>query len=318
MTDRSLAARLEAWLNPLPTCALMAGLQLDVFTHLSRRPSTASEIAAALGVDERRLSQLLRALSAVDLLHISLDEETAPGDSHRACKVVYHAGEEVTAIRTGKAQGADLAGHTNEHERAHFHQELFGGAQALGHELVRRGWLDGCHRVVDAGGGTGGLALAVSSATEAEMIVLERASVVGLAQQAIDDHRVPVSVTHGDVCDPEDDIEQRLRLPVDAVLGVAFLQVLGPSLAAAAVRRMVRWLRSSCLLSITGIGIIDNDRRSPAAAAVADVLFDVLYEEGRTYTIGQITAWMEDAGLAQVTVDRQDDDRLVLRGWRSA
>ena len=348
MTDRSLAARLEAWLNPLPTCALMAGLQLDVFTHLSRRPSTASELAAALGVDERRLSQLLRALSALDLLHISLDEETAPGDSHRACEAVYHAGEEVTAllstdssrfigqdhalahrfmragtrlataIRTGKAQGADLAGHTNEHERAHFQQELFGGAQALGHKLVRRGWLDGCHRVVDAGGGTGGLALAVSSATETEMIVLERASVVGLAQQAIDDHRVPVSVTHGDVCDPEDDIEQRLRLPVDAVLGVAFLQVLGPSLAAAAVRRMVRWLRSGGLLLITGIGIIDNDRRSPAAAAVADVLFGVLYEEGRTYTIGQITAWMEDAGLAQVTVDRLDDDRLVLRGWRSA
>ena len=51
---------------------------------------------------------------------------------------------------------------------------------------------------------------------------------------------------------------------------------------------------------------------------MADVLFDVLYEEGRTYTIGQITAWMEDAGLAQVTVDRLDDDRLVLRGWRSA
>ena len=81
---------------------------------------------------------------------------------------------------------------------------------------------------------------------------------------------------------------------------------------------MVRWLRSGGLLLITGIGIIDNDRRSPAAAAVADVLFDVLYEEGRTYTIGQITAWMEDAGLAQVTVDRLDDDRLVLRGWRSA
>ncbi|MEC9379062.1 MAG: methyltransferase dimerization domain-containing protein, partial [Candidatus Latescibacterota bacterium] len=98
MTDRSLAARLEAWLNPLPTCALMAGLQLDVFTHLSRRPSTASELAAALGVDERRLSQLLRALSAVDLLHISLDEETAPGDSHRAYEAVYHAGEEVTAL----------------------------------------------------------------------------------------------------------------------------------------------------------------------------------------------------------------------------
>ena len=102
------------------------------------------------------------------------------------------------------------------------------------------------------------------------------------------------------------------------MLGVAFLQVLGPSLASAAVRRMVRWLRSGGLLLITGIGIIDNDRRSPAAAAVADVLFGVLYEEGRTYMIGQITAWMEDAGLAQVTVDRLDDDRLVLRGWRSA
>ena len=31
MTDRSLAARLEAWLNPLPTCALMAGIALAQF-----------------------------------------------------------------------------------------------------------------------------------------------------------------------------------------------------------------------------------------------------------------------------------------------
>ena len=39
---------------------------------------------------------------------------------------------------------------------------------------------------------------------------------------------------------------------------------------------------------------------------MADVLFGVLYEEGRTYTIGQITAWMEDAGLAQVSVFEGD------------
>ena len=50
------------------TCTLHAGIKLDLFTIIGDRQLTGKEIAAALGGDERGMTMLLNALTAMNIL----------------------------------------------------------------------------------------------------------------------------------------------------------------------------------------------------------------------------------------------------------
>src|SRR5262245_47807298 len=60
--------RLQAGVGP--ALALLAGMQLEVFTHLAGRPRDAAALATAMGVAEDRLQRLLYALVASELLEL--------------------------------------------------------------------------------------------------------------------------------------------------------------------------------------------------------------------------------------------------------
>src|SRR5690242_8861272 len=60
--------RLQAGIGP--ALALLAGMQLEVFTHLAAGPRDAAALAAALGVAGDRLQRLLYALVAAELLEL--------------------------------------------------------------------------------------------------------------------------------------------------------------------------------------------------------------------------------------------------------
>src|SRR5262245_10814329 len=53
-----------------PSFAMLAGMQLDVFTPLKDGPMTAAQLADLLGVNTDKLSRLLYALVAADLLTV--------------------------------------------------------------------------------------------------------------------------------------------------------------------------------------------------------------------------------------------------------
>src|SRR5262249_55380340 len=53
-----------------PSFAMLAGMELDVFTPLKDGPLTGLQIAATLGIDPIRLHPLLYALVAADLLTV--------------------------------------------------------------------------------------------------------------------------------------------------------------------------------------------------------------------------------------------------------
>jgi 2-hydroxy-4-(methylsulfanyl)butanoate S-methyltransferase len=56
-----------------PAMAMLAGMQLEVFTALKDGPLTAEEGAAAINVNSAKLRPLLHALVAADLLNLQND-----------------------------------------------------------------------------------------------------------------------------------------------------------------------------------------------------------------------------------------------------
>ncbi len=65
-TNPDTILRLQAGVEP--AFAMLAGMQMEVFTLLADGPSSASQLAETLGVAEERLSRLLHALVVSELL----------------------------------------------------------------------------------------------------------------------------------------------------------------------------------------------------------------------------------------------------------
>ncbi len=53
-----------------PAFAMLAGIQLDLFTHLALGPMTGQEVSESMGVNEGKLRPLLYALVSAQLLQI--------------------------------------------------------------------------------------------------------------------------------------------------------------------------------------------------------------------------------------------------------
>jgi hypothetical protein len=163
--------------------ALLAGMQLDIFTHLADRPRGASHLAADLGVAEDRLSRLLYALVVAGLLERHGSEfgntpeatvflvrgrEGFLGDTHDLLAQLWQA-DLCTAqsIRSGKPAALhDFAASSDEDMRTML-RGMHSFAIASGRDLARRFDFSGYRSVVDIGGGSGGLLIALCEANPA-------------------------------------------------------------------------------------------------------------------------------------------------------
>ena len=323
----------------MPALAVLAGLRLDLFTHSADAPRTAAELAGRVGGDERRLEALLHALAALDLLEVITEAGGAPrflcrpaaarrlaaggddwaGRGSELAARLWGAGLTVAdSIRRGAAAAPGAAGGGSDEETGAFLRALHPGALRTGREIARRGWFDGCRRIVDAGGGSGGLAAALCRELPGvEVSVVERRSAASWTRRFLDQEGAAAAgVVEGDLLEAGSGLEDRLDLPCDGVVCLSVLQVLGPEDAARAVARIAGWLRPGGRLVVAGMGVLADDRLSPRDSAVHNILLGALYEGGRGYTLSEHRRWLQAAGFTGVEWDELADGRGAVRAVR--
>lgn len=165
------------------SCALHAGVALDVFTPLAEAPAAAPDLAARLGADARALAMLLSALAALGLLakregNYALtplaDAFLVRGRPHYVGHIILHHhhlvesfGRLDQAVRTGRRVRGGAA--WSEADREAFLMGMFNNAMAIAPRLARE--LDallaaaglpgmaGRTRLLDLGGGPGTYAI---------------------------------------------------------------------------------------------------------------------------------------------------------------
>ena len=334
-------SRIEALLDAVPALAVLAGLRLDLFTHAASEPRTAAELAGRVGGDERRLEALLHALAALDLLEVrpasaeggpprflcrpaaarrlAAGGEEYAGHGRELAARLWAAGLTVAdSIRQGAATAPLAAGGDSAEETGAFLRALHPGALRTGREIARRGWLDGCRRIVDAGGGSGGLAAALrQDLPGVEVSVVERGSAAPWTRRLLEEEGAgAVRVVEGDLAGPAGDLEDGLDLPCDGVVCLSFLQVLGPEEVARVIARIAGWLRPGGRLVIAGMGVLADDRISPRDSAVHNILLGALYEGGRGYTLSEHRRWLEAAGFTDIQWDELSDGRGAVLAVR--
>lgn len=160
--------------------AMLAGMQLDVFTSLQHGPMTGEQIADAIGVAPIRLPLLLYALVAAGLL-TEQDGQFAntPEAQHFLVKgVPSHMGymhrqlasqwdnklKTAESLRTGIPQALVDFSHSPPAEVEALLRQINARAVATAHELVERFDFASIRTLVDVGGGGGGLALILTQA----------------------------------------------------------------------------------------------------------------------------------------------------------
>jgi hypothetical protein len=160
--------------------ALLAGMQLEIFTHLADGPRGAEELANELGVAEDRLARLLYALVASGLLEqrgsgFGNTQEAALflvrgrpdylGGAHELLAQLWRA-DLLTAqsIRSGAPAALHDFNAASDEEMTAMLRGMHAYAVAAGRDLARRFDFSGCRSIVDVGGGSGGLAAALCEA----------------------------------------------------------------------------------------------------------------------------------------------------------
>jgi hypothetical protein len=158
-----------------PSFAMLAGMELDVFTTLKDGPLTAEQVAAALGLDPARVKPLLYALVATGLLRFDGDrfDNGAEADHflvrghpeyigmrhqayRRRWQTVLGAAE---SIRRGVSERSRVYAEMSREERDSYCLGLHSEALAAGRDLAARQDFSRYRRLVDVGGGSGGVAL---------------------------------------------------------------------------------------------------------------------------------------------------------------
>jgi predicted O-methyltransferase YrrM len=294
---------------PYAAFAMIAGMQLELFTPLGAGPMRAEQLAEALGVGAAKLTPLLYALVAAGLLtvHAGCFANTPEADTFLVRGKPTYLGNQhayytaryqeilhtAASIRTGRPQAkVDFAAMSSEALET-FLRGLHPGTLAAGRDLVTRYDFTAHRHLLDVGGGTGGLALAIAAACpQLRATVIDLPTVTPVTQRCIAEAGLSerVAVVAGDV------VRGPLRGTYDVAVMRALLQVLLPEEAQSVLHHLIQVLDPGSPIYILG-NILDDNRLSPPDTVTMNLLFLNIYDAGQAYTEQEYRTWLTTAGF---------------------
>ena len=300
-----------------PASALLAGMQLDLFTPLAGRACSAAELADLLGVEQDRLETLLYALVAAGLLRVAdgrfANGEEAErrlvrgrsgfvGDKHLMLAQCFAAAlQTAESVRSGSPAAAIDFTKRDEGDLAALLRGLHPGGKAVGRELAAQLAIADGATVLDVGGGSGGVALGLLEARPSAVVtVAELAEVAPLTRRFVaeEGQAERVRVIECDLC------AERPVGTYDLAVLKAFIQVLAVEVAQRALQHVYQALAPGGRVVIYG-DMVDDSRVEPAESALFSLFFLGAYASGRAYAEGEYRSWLAAAGFSGVEVLEQ-------------
>ncbi|MCH8062402.1 MAG: methyltransferase domain-containing protein [Chloroflexi bacterium] len=304
--------RLRGAVNP--SYALLAGVQLGVFTALKDGAMTAQQIAVNLAVHAGKLEVLLCALVPTGLLQLESEKfsNSAEADSFLVRGLPGYLGDgyENTAserwtailrtadsIREGTAKAKMDYVNANEEELNAHYQMFFDATQARGRSLAARFDFSDRRRLLDVAGGTGGLAIALTAAyPNLSATVVDLPSVTPTTQRYVDaaDAGGRVKIVSADV------IAGPLEGSYDVAVVGAFLPVISVADARRALMNVGAVMEPGGDIYISDTGTVDDYKTSPPEIALSSLYFVNAFDEGGPKTESDRRRWLEEAGFENI------------------
>lgn len=292
--------------------AMLAGMQLDVFTPLKAGPMTTEQIASAIGVSPIRLRLLLYALVVAGLLteqdgffsntpesnqFLVKGDPAYIGNRHAAMAMRWTANlKTAESIRSGVPQAKLDFSDSPQEELETFLRNINSNTVPAARALLEKYDLSSVKTLVDVGSGGGGVAITITKACpHIKATAIDLPQVAPIAQKIVEEEGVSerVKVMAADV------LSGPLAGSYDVAVLRAFLQVLSPQDARLAIKHVGAAVNPGGKIYIIG-QILDNSRRSPLEAVGFNLTFINQFDAGESHTEKEHRDWLSEAGFVDI------------------
>ena len=292
--------------------AMLAGMQLDLFTPLKGGPMTTENIAGAIGVGPARLRLLLYSLVAAGLLtekdgRFSNTPEANQflvkgipsyiGNRHSILSTQWASKlKSAESIRTGVPQTKRDFSKSPQAELEAFLRRINVSTVAAARALLERYDFTTIKTVADVGSGAAGFALTLAKAClQIQATAIDLPQVTPIAQKVVEEEGMTgrVKVMAADV------LSGLLPGSYDVAILRGLLQVLSPKDAGVAVRNISPSINPGGTIYIVG-QILDDSRTSPLEAVGFNLNFINNYDAGESYTEQEHRGWLSEAGFVDI------------------
>ena len=301
-----------------PAFAMLAGMELDLFTPLKDGPMTAEQVAQALSVRSDKLKPLLYALVAAGLVMVEEDffsntpevdhflvrgKDTYMGGRHQAIRNRWDGVlKTAETIRTGVPQArTDFASMSAERTES-LARSRETEARAAVRDLMARYDFSSYKALLDVGGGAGYLSIAIAETyPDLRATMVDLPTTTPFAQRVVSEAGCAdrVQVIAADV------VNESLKGSFDVAVLRSFVQVLSADQARRALRNVGQVILPGGTIYILG-RVIDDSRITPLETVGYNLRFLNIYDEGQAYTEQEHREWLIEAGFVE------DFERLTL------
>jgi len=300
-----------------PSFAMLAGMELDLFTPLRDGPLSVEQLAGAIDVQAIKLRPLLYALVVAGLLIVEDDlfSNTLEADHYLVrSKPAYLGGlQELTSSnwsRILKTAGTIRAGgpleeydyHDNsQDEMVALFRGLYPGAVADAARLIDRHDFSTVSTLLDVGGGSGGLAIAMTQANpHLKATVVDLPLVTPITRQFVEEANAAnrVEILTGDA------IRDSLSGSYDVIVARHIIQVLSADDSRALLSNLATVLKPGGVIHLVG-WMLDDSRVSPQIMVGYNLVLLNGYKDGQAYTEQEHYDWLAEAGFV-------DFERVVM------
>ncbi|MCP4122505.1 MAG: hypothetical protein GY751_12200, partial [Bacteroidetes bacterium] len=224
-----------------PSFAMLAGMQLDVFTPLKDQPMDAESLATVLKVKEKKLSPLLYALVSADLLTVEngIFSNTVEADTflvkglpaymgglNEFFSGLWHATLKTSeSIRTDEPKAKHDWSTLPKEELLKYFRSQYPASLRSGMQLAQKADFSKTNRLIDVGGGAGGLSIGICNVhPKIEATVVDLPQVVSFSNQFISEAGLSDRITTMGA----DLINSELEGSYDVAVLRAFIQIMKP------------------------------------------------------------------------------------------
>jgi len=307
------------------SCALHAGVRLEVFTILGKESKKSEAIAREADADPRAMATLLDALSAMGLL--SKQGDTYANTEASAQFLVKESLEYMGFIIMHHHHLVDAWAHLpqsvlmggpvrdrawQETEREAFLMGMFNMAMALAPQIAAQIDLSGRKRLLDLGGGPGTYSIFFCKQNpQLEATVFDLPSTKPFARKTIERFGLGdrIRFEAGDYTD------HKIPEGHDVAWLSQVLHSEGPKVCQEVIGETVAALEKGGLIIIHDF-ILDDSRDSPLFPALFSLNMLVNTDRGQSYSEGEIRSMLEKAGVKDIRrLDFQSpSDSAIIMG----
>lgn len=296
------------------SAALMAAVELGLFTAVSRGAGTIEEIARALDIHPINAERLVTMLTAMALLQRRQGRYANAADVERFLveDSPRYAGAWMLFTKPGWNEWGRLAEHleakelsllgpiedfTVEDARA-YHRATYSIGLGAGRRFCRQVDLSGRRRIIDIGGGSGAYCIAAAKTwPEIEAVVLDLPPVVEVARAFIAENGVAGRVT-AEACDFTRD---PFPAGADVAIMASNLPMYGPGTIALVIAKAFAALAPGGEMHLIG-ETLNDARTGPIGPAYWGLGQAVVETQGVAHSEADCVGYFRAAGFTQVGV----------------